>query len=374
MLGQHTLILDTFCELADQLQPFADQEFWDFGSHQPVANSVTVISRQTLNRHAQTIRQLAESDFFLPVLVNPTEGSQTMKLQCQGLGLLNLMANKKFLTVGSGNMESQYANMWYDSYRYKPYDYQENLIACTQARAIFTKKNKPYQFLFLNGRTRPHRKYLIERLKDADLLTHSLWSNLDTSPVPPHLNVYGDLCNRPSAIQTLPKAYEYATYSTRVTENFDQAYVKNQLFDNTWGEIYLNAAAYIDTYFSLVSETVFDYPYSLMSEKIYKPIAIGHPFVAVTNTGFYRDLHNAGFRTFHHLIDEKFDHIDNNQDRLDRIVEIVQDLCQQDLDSFVVAAQEVCVYNQQHMHETAPKIKQEFVPRFREFLDRWHPT
>lgn len=373
MLGSHTLVLDTFCELAEHLKPFADQEFWDFGAHVPVANSVTVISRQTLNRHADSIRALADSKFLLPVLVNPTEGSQTMKLQCQALGLLNLMSSGQFLTVGSGNMEPQYANMWYDSYLYKPYDYAENIAACEQAKAIFTKLSKPYRFLFLNGRTRPHRKYLLQRLQELSLLEHSLWSNLDTSPVPPHLNIYGDICDRPSSIRLLPDQYEYPTYSNKPAAEVNQGYVKNQLFDNTWGEIYLHADAYIDTYFSLVSETIFDYPYSLRSEKIYKPIAIGHPFIVVANQGFYRDLHQAGFRTFGHLIDESFDRIDNHKDRLERIILTVKDLCSQDLDAFMVAAQDICVYNQQHMRETAPKVKQQFVPIFRDFLDRWHP-
>lgn len=372
MLGKHTLVLDTFCELAEQLTPYADYLYWDFDQQTPIANSVTVVSRQTLNKHADKIRDLAQAEFLLPVLVNPTEGSQTMKLQCQGLGLLQLMAKGQLLTVGSGDMEPEFANMWYDSYLYKPYDYEENLQACKKAKAIFTKLCKPYKFLFLNGRTRPHRKYLVERLRDLHLLQPALWSNLDQSPVPTHLNKYGAICDRPSDIKWLPSHYEYHSYAKNQRQSTTQAYVKNQLFDHTWGEIYLNADAYIDTYFSLVSETVFDYPYSLRSEKIYKPIAIGHPFVAVSNRGFYRDLRRAGFKTFDHLIDESFDLIDHSQDRLERIVAVVQDLCSQDLDAFVVAAQEVCVYNQKHMREIAPKIKHSFVSEFEKFLDSWH--
>jgi hypothetical protein len=35
--------------------------------------------------------------------------------------------------------------------------------------------------------------------------------------------------------------------------------IKGKLFNNEWGEIYLNANPYLDTYFSLITETVFDY-------------------------------------------------------------------------------------------------------------------
>lgn len=368
MLNRYHLVLDTFCEMAAQLEPYADQTFWDWSKHSPVPNSVTVVSRQTLNTNYVEIKSLAEQSFFLPVLVNPTEGSETMKYQCARLGLLDLMAQGKFLTVGCGDMEPQYANLWYDSYLYKPYDYDENVAECERAQSIFTKLDKPYQFLFLNGRSRAHRKYVIEQLRDHGLLTHALWTNLDRSPVPAHTNFYGDWCNRPSEIQLLPPQYEVTQFKHEPHRHFEHSFVKNELFGGVWGEIYLQADAYIDTYFSVVTETVFEYPYSLRSEKIYKPIAIGHPFVAAASRGFYRDLHQAGFRTFGHLIDESFDLIDNGRDRLDRLVSVVADLCQQDLAAFVVAAQEVCVYNQQHMRVLAPKIKAEFVPRFQSFI------
>ena len=124
----------------------------------------------------------------------------------------------------------------------------------------------------------------------------------------------------------------------------------------------------IDTYFSLVSETVFDYPYSLRSEKIYKPIAMAHPFVTVANRGFYRDLHHAGFQTFGNLIDESFDQIDNNQDRLDRIAQVVQDLCASDLAEFLVASRVITKYNQQHLAAEGIRIFREFPDRFVNFI------
>ena len=371
MLGQHKLVVDTWCEMATELLPYADQTFWDFSQHEPVPGSVTVLARQTLNAHSEKIKQLAESEFFLPVLVNPTEGSSTMKYQCQRLNLISLIEQGRMLLVGCGDMEPNMPNLWYDTYLHKPYDYEENLQQCERAKEIFTKLHKPYDFLYLNGRTRAHRKYLIEKLKDCGAIDRALWTCLDTSAVPSWTNVYGSLCDRPSTLKLLPKQYEVDRYSKNLDANFEKGFVKQQLFGTDWGEIYLQADPYIDTYFSLVSETVFEYPYSLRSEKTYKAIAIGHPFVIAANCGFYRDLHRAGFRTFAHLIDESFDLIDNNQQRLDRIATVVADLCQQDLDAFVVAAQEVCVYNQQHMREQAPQIRAQFVSKFLEFVDRW---
>jgi hypothetical protein len=177
-----------------------------------------------------------------------------------------------------------------------------------------------------------------------------------------------DLFERPSKIRLLPAEYEVEQFYSGQKDQYQHAFVKHELFDNKWGDVYIRAEPYIDTYFSLVTETVFDYPYSLRSEKIYKPIAMGHPFVAVANCGFYRDLHNSGFQTFGNLIDESFDMIDNNQDRLDKIAQVVQDLCASDLAEFLVASRAVTKYNQQHLAAEGIRIFREFPERFVNFI------
>jgi hypothetical protein len=113
---------------------------------------------------------------------------------------------------------------------------------------------------------------------------------------------------------------------------------------------------------------VFDYPYSFRTEKIWKPVAMAHPWIAVANYGFYRDMHNLGFQTFGHVIDESFDQIDNDQDRLARIVTVVDDLCHNDLASFLSECYNVCKYNQQHLALLSPRIQNEFPDRFFKFL------
>jgi hypothetical protein len=117
---------------------------------------------------------------------------------------------------------------------------------------------------------------------------------------------------------------------------------------------------------------VFEIPYSFRTEKIWKPMAIGHPFIAVANAGYYRDLHNLGFKTFGHVIDESFDAIVNNSARLERIAHIVKDLCQQDLASFAKECYNVCKYNQQHLAELRTNERREFPNRFVQFVAQYH--
>jgi hypothetical protein len=175
---------------------------------------------------------------------------------------------------------------------------------------------------------------------------------------------------QPSMLQRLPDQYEVDRYRQ---PNIDVAgpktNIKYELFRKEWGEIYLEPTAYIDTYFSLITETIcYESPYSFRTEKIAKPLAMGHPFIVASTPGFYRDLHNMGFRTFGHVIDESFDQIQHAQTRMDRIVDLVTDLCRQDLASFLKECYTVCKYNQQHLAEVGQRTKQEFPNRFFQFI------
>jgi hypothetical protein len=213
---------------------------------------------------------------------------------------------------------------------------------------VYHKKNKPYDFLFLNGRLRPHRKYIIDQLRQQKLLDRALWTNLGDSVEMSWTSTL--LTNSNEPVKLLPEQYEISRAIPNMIE-LPTGFVKHHLFGNTWGDAIVNPQAYLDTCFSLVTETIFDYPYTFRTEKIWKPMIMCHPFVVAANAGYYRDLKNAGFRTFGHLINESFDTIDNAKDRADAVVAAVKDICYNGASGFLTAAQEVCKYNYQHLRE-----------------------
>lgn len=367
------LVLDTYCEVYDLLRPWADSEFWRFVDHDIVEGATYVIGREQFSQNTARIRDLVEHNRVRIILSNPTEGSQTLRDHCQHFGIMDLVLAGKILLLGGGDMPAEFPCLQYDVFMPKILDYDENQQAIARCDEIYSKLDKPYKFLFLNGRHRPHRKYLIKQFEQQSLLEHSLWTNLDDPVVRASgIQLFGpesvDLMQQPLPIKYLDPYYEVDYYQHRVNLETTARYVKHSLFDNTWGEIYLKAEPYIDTYFSVVTETVFDYPWSFRTEKIWKPVAMGHPFVAVSNAGYYRDFRKLGFRTFDHLIDESFDTIDNNLDRIQRVTQVVQDLCASDLADFIGQARAVCKYNQQHLAELVPQIRQEFPQRFFNFL------
>jgi hypothetical protein len=81
-------------------------------------------------------------------------------------------------------------------------------------------------------------------------------------------------------------------------------------------------------------------------------------------------MRNLGFKTFNHLIDESFDQIINDQDRIDRISQVTEDLCKQDLPAFLSAAEEVCKYNQAHLKELRSNIIRDFPQEFIQFVTK----
>ena len=373
MLGNRKLVLDTFCEVYDLLEPWMDHDFWDFSTHEIVPGAVYLVSRKEVLKNLAKVRAIADSGQALLVFSNPAEGSETLAGQCADARIQDLAHNKKILIIGGGDMDPRWPCLQYDSFLPKILDYDENLAATSRSDEIYSKSVKPYKFLFLNGRTRPHRKYLLEQFKLTGLLDSALWTNLDTTDAQSRrLKLFHngiDLMRNCTPIQTLPPDYEYVDYTDPIDSAADNvSFVKNYLFKHTWGEIYLRSEPYIDTYFSLVTETVFDYPYSFRTEKIWKPIAMGHPFIAVANQGYYKDLHRLGFKTFGHVIDESFDCIENSQDRIERIAQVVEDLCQQDLANFLEQCYNTCKFNQNRLAEMRTKVRQEFPDRFTQFI------
>lgn len=344
------LILDTFCEVYDLLKDHADGMFWDLRKHDIVPGAIYLIGRKQTLEHSHLIRKLVEEQTIQVIISNPHEGSSTLVGLCQQAGLIDLVQQKKIWLLGGGDMGPEYQCLQFDSFLPKLLDYKENQLAAEQVDSIYNKTIKPYKFLFLNGRGRRHRQALLARLQP--LLTQSIWTNLDPAA---------------GEVRVLPAEYEFDRYQN--TQVQTPGYVKYELFNNEWGEIYLEPKPYIDTYFSLVTETVFDYPHSFRTEKIWKPICIGHPWIAVANRGFYQDMHNLGFRTFGHVIDESFDCINDNDARLERIAQIVEDLCQQDLAEFLRECYTICKYNQQHLAEMSIQVRQEFPNRFFQFIN-----
>jgi hypothetical protein len=351
------LVVDIECEIYHLIRHFPHKKFYDFSTETIEPGAVYLISREQFKNNVAKIREHIDQAHF--ILSNPAEASETIKRMCiERYGVDDLFLSNKLAMISGGDIEPDWVNLKFEKFITLIREERANVEAISRSKEIYSKKIKPYKFLFLNGRARYHRIEMIKRL--APLLDQALWSNLDTAAGPIHF---------------LPKEYELILCHKHMIDTgtrFEKPnlFTNNTLFKNTnWGDGVLKAEPYIDTYFSVVTETVFEYPYSFRTEKIWKPIAMGHPWICCANYGFYRDIKNLGFKTFDNLIDESFDTMYSTQDRLTRLEHVIKDLCVQDLPSFLAAAEDTCKYNQSHMRELVPKIISQFPQQFTDFIN-----
>lgn len=376
MLGNHRIVLDQWSEVYDLLRDHADGEFSRFLDLEFDPDAVTIIGRVQLKENYYRVCDLAEKYPGRIMFCNPAEGSQTILLQLRRLRIEDLVRQGKILLMTSGELEPPWQYVKTDSYFSNICEYSENIAA--SKHDVRSNITKPFDYLLLNGRLRPHRKYLLHRLRELDLLDRGLWTCLErrcdlrwTSYLTlPDQN--RDLMDDPEQIRLLPAEYEIERAVINLERELPDRNVKHFLFDYTWGDAIINPRVYTDTAFSIVTETIYDYPFTFRTEKIWKPIIMAHPFVAVANVGYYSALQAAGFRTFGTLIDESFDSIWEPRDRIEAIIEVVQDIVRNGTASFLMASRDICKYNQEHLCEHNRCERNTLPQSIIDFLDARH--
>lgn len=161
--------------------------------------------------------------------------------------------------------------------------------------------DKPHAFLYLNGSPRPHRCVFKHYLERSNILEDSIYSWLHYHPVPTPSDIKIFLDRNKIDLYD-PKEVRASALKIR-TLDVEEHYVPRlrsfqQRVQNDWFE---------KTIFSLVSETYVEDNAVFITEKTYKPIAYGHPFMIYGNPGTLEVLKRRGFETFPELFDESYD-------------------------------------------------------------------
>ena len=139
-----------------------------------------------------------------------------------------------------------------------------------------SKKNNNKHFLLLMAKEKPHRNFLYENLKDY----------IDKS------------------------IFSYVGKGIALENNINSD-------TGTWHTDIL-PSWFNDTVFSIVAET-WMHGSTFVSEKTFKPIAFKHPFITAGTAGTLAYLRQEQFETFGHLIDESYDYISDETQRLARV-------------------------------------------------------
>lgn len=106
---------------------------------------------------------------------------------------------------------------------------------------------------------------------------------------------------------------------------------------------------YEKTLISMVTETLVDEGTLFISEKIWKPIMVGHPFIVFGNLGTLKFLKSMGYRTFDKWISEEYDNEPDSGKRCNMITEELVKLSTKTVEELKLIRSEmneVCDHNQ----------------------------
>jgi hypothetical protein len=125
---------------------------------------------------------------------------------------------------------------------------------------------------------------------------------------------------------------------------------------------------YYDAYCNIVLETHYDADQSggaFLTEKIFKPIKHGQPFVIVGAPGSLAALRKLGYRTFDYTIDNSYDLVQDNTQRWQKTLQAIQQIQQQDMHKWF----QQCLSDIQHNQQLFLSSKYE---RLNSLIERLH--
>lgn len=106
------------------------------------------------------------------------------------------------------------------------------------------------------------------------------------------------------------------------------------------------------TAYSVIAETDYDNTLSFFSEKTVKPIIARRLFVAYSGYKFLHNLRALGFQTFHGVIDESYDLINDGSERYQAAFEQIRYLCNTPQEKILPKIRDIVEHNYQLMMNT----------------------
>jgi hypothetical protein len=235
---------------------------------------------------------------------------------------------------------------------------------------------KDNTFFFLGGHARYHRLLFLNKLLEKSKLNDIVWSmrrieyedsNMYRSCIPlEYIDTHKDL----EILNYLPKSLDFDIHNQAQYHNMGNA----AIFDNP-GYV-ANLDFYNNSYVELVGETVFEFAinptkgdteFTIMSEKIFKPLVFGFPFIALALPKTFSKLKEWGFEMFDELIDYSFD---DEYDDVKRMDMIVQQVCENNIKENFEKHFETIKEKHLHNRKMFLKLKEKLMKNYEESLLR----
>lgn len=209
-----------------------------------------------------------------------------------------------------------------DWFRYAEYAEQHKQVRC--------------QFLIYNRAWSGTREY---RLKFAELLIRlglSDYCQTSINPVEPELDIHYD-------------SHKFKNPSWRPTTVLENFFATSTAHSHYSADF--DIKDYEATDIEVVLETLFEDNRLHLTEKSLRPIACGQPFILAGTHGSLDYLRSYGFKTFGHIWDERYDLVEDPEERLIRIADLMKQIANWTPDQRnekMSQARAIAEYNRQH--------------------------
>jgi hypothetical protein len=251
--------------------------------------------------------------------------------------------------------ERDYKKLYYFFHGFAAVDWYRGYFALNYNKSVI--KTYKHDFISYNriiNNDRSYRIYFVSKLIEQKLLPkglvsfgvtddinsdwrdetsdpHSKLSELAKQHIEKHMNVTKLVIDSSSVS---------GTASANIPRNISSFDPENNLIN-------------VDSLWHVVTETVFYYDKLHLTEKIFKPIVSKQPFMLLAAPGNLAYLKSYGFKTFDGIIDESYDSIQDNDQRVDAVVAQLQWYCslsQEEKNSVIERLAPIVEYNFYHFY------------------------
>lgn len=221
---------------------------------------------------------------------------------------------------------------------------------------------RPHKFVYLNGSNHNYRVAMVVKLMSLGITDQGLFSysnNTDQARIPP--DQYNHLLHG-SVDLWWPNDPDYQRLHDTADElaMMGPIRVDDMKWEDGQNALYLTSSNYSDSYFSIVSETLFVeevYRATLFTEKITRPVAQYQPFVVLGQQGILAEAHKRGMQSFQPYIDESYDSEPDDHKRMAMVVAEIQRLCSMSLEElhewYHGPLKQIVIQNYDHLMDTS---------------------
>jgi hypothetical protein len=266
--------------------------------------------------------------------------------------------NIVFISAGFTNVADINDVFSSDDVLYFPYWFSE--IYYNNTRKIDNTLSKPFKYDALLGSMKKHRIDIFNVLQKTDLLEQSL-VNLKYSPW-----------------HATNGVAEYISSALAELEDNDINNFKNNGYTHSGDKLSsgirmsckISSAIYVNSHYSLISETGYKDNEYFLTEKTAKAIFLDRVFILCSGKHQLKFLQKLGFKTFHGLIDEQYDELSWGQDKIDAITSQLIWLAKQNPTEIYQLASDTLSHNRLRMDTLVECFTDTFNDFIKKHVDR----